>query len=129
MPRPALPLVCAVALCVVALRAAAETDDMMRWKPAICGTRASCEIVDITAAGRGAGGELPDLSARPSGHPARLRRRRLLGGHSHVRPPGGIELRPAKTLCSLRASPYIALIPGHPPPACRAASRSATETD
>ena len=56
MPRPALPLVCAVALCVVASRAAAETDDMMRWKPAICGTRASCEIVDITAAGRGAGG-------------------------------------------------------------------------
>jgi hypothetical protein len=56
MPRAAQPLFYAAALSVAAFAAAAESGDMVRWKPAICGARGSCEIVDISAAGRGAGG-------------------------------------------------------------------------
>jgi hypothetical protein len=56
MPRAVPPLLYAAALGLVAFAAAAASDDLVRWKPAICGTRASCDVVDITAAGRSAGG-------------------------------------------------------------------------
>jgi hypothetical protein len=104
---------------------------MMRWKPALGGARARCEIVDITAAGRGAGG-----ANRPTYLPALHDISVACGigdGHREIAATSGHrELRPAKTLCSLPAIPYIALIPGHHPlPAARprGGMRSATETD
>jgi hypothetical protein len=121
MPRAALPLVCAVALCVVALRAAAETDDMMRWKPAICGARAGCEIVDITAPGAAPAGRTARLICPPFRKSRSPAASATATGEvpAHVRPSrfeaGENPLQPAR-------QPLYSAHPRTSPPACRAAS-------